>query len=261
MELKRLDIDTELFPPELRRFVSGAALYDSSCSPEASVVFVDKDGGYFIKSAPGGSLKREAEMTSYFNGKGLAPAVVMYLSGERDLLMTEKIPGDDCTAAKYLEHPTRLCDTLAELLKRLHATEHAGCPVTDLARESLAAAEKNFNNGVYDRDLFPDNWGYRSAEEAFGALVSGGRLLNSDTLLHGDYCLPNVILDEWDFGGFVDVGGGGVGDRHADIFWGLWSLAFNLKTDAYRERFIDAYGRGDVDAERLRVIAAIEVFK
>jgi kanamycin kinase len=85
-------------------------------------------------------------------------------------------------------------------------------------------------------------------------------LLSSDTLLHGDYCLPNIILNDWSFSGFIDLDSGGVGDRHLDIFWGIWTLFFNLKTDKYRERFIDAYGRENVDEERLRIVAACEVF-
>jgi len=39
---------TEEYPAELRLFLSGAKLYDNSCSPEARVIFVDKDSGYFF---------------------------------------------------------------------------------------------------------------------------------------------------------------------------------------------------------------------
>jgi hypothetical protein len=62
-------------------------------------------------------------------------------------------------------------------------------------------------------------------------------------------------------GGFIDLGSGGVGDRHVDVFWAVWTLFFNLKTDRYRERFIDAYGREKINEDMLRVVAAIEVFK
>ena len=49
-------------------------------------------------------------------------------------------------------------------------------------------------------------------------------------------------------------------DRHVDLFWGAWTLQYNLKTDDYRQYFFDAYGRELVDDERLRVVAAAECF-
>ena len=84
--------------------------------------------------------------------------------------------------------------------------------------------------------------------------------LQSKVLLHGDYCLPNIIFDNWKFSGFIDVGNGGVGDRHIDLFWGVWTLWFNLKTNKYQERFLDAYGRDKADETALKIVAAAEVF-
>ena len=84
--------------------------------------------------------------------------------------------------------------------------------------------------------------------------------LDDRVLLHGDYCLPNIMLDDWKLSSFIDLGNGGVGDRHIDLFWGAWTLWFNLKTDKYRNRFFDAYGRDKVDVEKIKIIAAAEVF-
>jgi kanamycin kinase len=142
----------------------------------------------------------------------------------------------------------------------LHSLPFDGCPVSNHTETYLARAEKNYRAGDYSKDEFPDNWGYRTAEEAFDVIQKNARTLQTDTLLHGDYCLPNILLNDWNFSGFIDLGNGGVGDRQVDIFWGVWTLFFNLKTDRYRERFIDAYGRSRVDAERLKTVAAIEVF-
>ncbi len=108
-----MTINMDDYPAEFHPLLSGVKLYDRSYSPEARVIFVDKDGGYFLKSAPKGSLKREAAMTRYFHGKGLSAAVLSYISAERDWMLTERIRGDNCTAAKYLEQPERLCDMTA----------------------------------------------------------------------------------------------------------------------------------------------------
>ncbi|MDR0883040.1 MAG: aminoglycoside 3'-phosphotransferase [Oscillospiraceae bacterium] len=260
MNLKPIITNTSDFPTQIQPFVTGVKLFDSSCSPEAQVLFADKEQGFFIKSSVKGALEREADLTRWFHGKGLSAAVIAYVSDEKDWLVTEKVPGDDCIAAKYLEQPERLCDTLAERLALLHSTDFAGCPVQNRTAQYIAKAKQNYHAGICDASLFPDNWGYTSAEEAFSVIGKSSSLLKTDTLLHGDYCLPNIILDNWNFSGFIDVDGGGVGDRHVDLFWGIWTLFFNLKTNQYRQRFIDCYGRDKVDEEYLRIVAACEVF-
>ena len=260
MNRKPIFVVPEYFPPEVLPWLNGAKAYDSSCSPEARVIFLDKDQGVYLKSASKGSLAREATMTEFFHQKGMAAEVLLYLSGEKDWLLTERVPGEDCTHALYLSEPKRLCDTLAELLREIHETDSQGCPVPDRMREYFTTAEQNHAVGRYDATLFDDNPWYASADEAWRIVCEGRSLLQSDTLLHGDYCLPNVMLDQWHFSGLIDVGNGGIGDRHVDLFWGIWTLRFNLGTDCYRDRFFDAYGREAVEEDRLRIIAAAEAF-
>lgn len=260
MERKPMDLDLTRIPPVFQPFAAGAAAYDSSCSAQARVIYLEKEGGCFLKSAPKGTLEREAAMTRFFHEKGLAAEVLGYCSEEQDWLLTRRVPGEDCIHAEYLADPKRLCDTTATLLRQLHQLDHTGCPVPDHTARYLATAERNYLAGAYDMHLFTPEWSFSSKEEAWQHLQAHKHLLQNDTLLHGDYCLPNTILQNWRFSGFIDLGNGGVGDRHVDVFWGAWTLFFNLKTDAYRERFLDAYGRDVLQPELLRVIAAAECF-
>lgn len=253
------EIPSEI-PQNILRFIANANIYDSSCSADARVYFIEKGSGYYLKCAGKGMLERESQMTKYFHSKGLGAEVLDYISTDSDWLLTSAVIGDDCIAEKYLMHPERLCDTIAYALRKLHETDYSGCPVPDRTSEYLAYAENNYRTGNYDTSHFPDSFGYRSASEAYDVLTMGKGALQSRVLLHGDYCLPNIVLSNWELSGFIDVGNGGVGDRHIDIFWGVWSLWFNLKTDKYRERFLDAYGRDKADESILKIIAAAEVF-
>lgn len=247
-------------PTEYKALLSGGAVYDSSCSPEARVYFIDKDGGYYLKIAAH-SLKREYEMTEYFHSRGIGTEVLGYTAGESsDILLTRRMRGEDLTHGVYLSEPKRLCDTLATRLRALHEMTTTGCPVADRVSEYLANAERNFNTGCYDKSHFPDSFGYKSAKAAWTTLCEGRGLLKNEVLIHGDYCLPNIMYDGWNFVGFIDLDGAGVGDRHIDLFWGAWTLFFNLGTDSYRERFFDAYGRDRIDSYTLSVVAAAEVF-
>ena len=250
----------EGLPESLRGFIGSSPVYDSSCSPEARVLFIDKDDGFFLKKAEKDSLLLEAKMTEYFYSKGLGAEVISYVSDDADYLLTRRIVGEDCTHSDYLADPKRLCDLLAERLRALHETDFAGCPVTDRMGAYLALAEKNYKEGRYDLSYYSDCYGDISGESAFAVLQDGKSEFRNEVLLHGDYCLPNIMLDDWRFSGFIDVGNGGVGDRHVDLFWGAWTLCFNLGTDKYRKRFFDAYGRDKINTDTLKTIAAAEVF-
>ena len=255
-----------LLPSEISRLTCGAKVYDSSCSSDARVYYIERDGGYYLKVAGAGGLEREAIMTRYFHKKGLSAELMHYSTGENDIMLTRAVTGEDCTAEKYLNEPKRLADLMAEKLRMLHDLDPSDCPVGDRVGEYLARAEINYLSDNYSKEHFPDSFGYASGEEAFSVLMKSGSRLKNQVLIHGDYCLPNIMLNGWDFSGFIDLGGSGIGDRHIDLFWGRWSLDFNLSlygiadAERYGERFLDAYGRDKIDSATLRTVAAAEVF-
>lgn len=255
--MKRTPVDSiPNLPQNLEKFCSGAALYDSSCSPDARVWFADRDSGCFIKKAPKGTLKTEADMNAFFHTRGFGPQVLAYESHDHDWMVTRAIPGEDCTHRMYCQEPERLAETAGMLLRMLHSADPSGCPVPDRNRQFVAAALRNHAAGIAGTDYGC----FSSEEDAWTVVQRSLNCLDSQVLLHGDYCLPNIMLDNWRFTGFLDVGGGGIGDRHIDLYWGCWSLMYNLKDARYCSRFLDAYGRQDVDREKLRIIAAFEVF-
>ena len=260
MERHLIDLNPADIPSQFHPFLEDSTVYDSSCSRAARVYYIQKASGLFLKKAPKGTLKKEADLYGYFHKKGLAPEVLAYESLENDWLLTREGFGQDCISPLYLSDPERLCDTTAQLLRMLHDTDFAGCPVPNRTFDYLTTAEENYRLQKYDLALFPDNWGYASADEARKELESNGKFLKADTLLHGDYCLPNILLNNWQFGCFIDLGAGGVGDRHIDLFWGMWSLQFNLKTDRFKDRFLDVYGRDQINTDCFRTVAAAEVF-
>lgn len=248
----------EAVPSRFHVLLAGADLYDSSCSEDARVYFIDREGGYYLKTAPKGTLEAENRLTRFLNSKGLAPEVLAYEQSQRDWLLTRRVPGEDCTCRQYLDDPKRLCETLAYLLRGLHDTDVTGCPVFDHTGTYLRTAYHNYQAGRYDLSYYSD--GRASVREAWSLVQAYAGSLKNDTLLHGDFCLPNIMLDHWQFTGFIDLGRGGIGDRHVDIYWGAWTLRYNLKTDAYRDRFLDAYGRERIEPEILNAIGAFEVF-
>ena len=260
MNRVRIETDPSLFPDEVRDYLRGADVYDSSCSEEARVYYIDRDGGMFLKRYSAGRLKAEAAMTAYYHSLGLSAEVLSYVNTEAyDYLLTRRIPGEDCTHPMYKAEPERLCEIMAVQLRKLHEIRADSCPVKDRLDSYRASVLSGYEKGKYEPELFRGLWEFSSEEEARKSAERGLPFLKKDVLIHGDYCLPNILLNNWQFSGFIDVGGGGIADRHIDLLWGIWTLMFNLGTARYSDRFMDAYGRESIDPELLRCVAAMEM--
>ena len=261
MKRFEIQVDEKAYPSEIGHLMKGARLFDSSCSPAARVIFIDCEGGYFLKEASCGTLSKEAALAGFYASRGLTSKVVSYQTvGKKDYLLTERVPGEDATFSAYLENPKKLCEVLAESMQMLHAAEIQGCPVQDRMAEYFATVEERFRRGMFDPSIYGDFAGFKTADEAYRTVQESRYLFESDSLIHGDFCLPNIMLDDFTFSGFIDLGNGGVGDRHIDLFWCAWSLWYNLKTDRYTDYFFDAYGREKINKDILRAVYAAEAF-
>lgn len=193
-----------------------------------------RTGNCFLKIAPRGRLERAAALQEYFHAKCLSvPLVAFDRDDERDYLLVEAVLGR--SGIEILDRPEWLAARLGEAVRALHELDAADCPVADVNEQAVLLYERETGHG-FAGDLSK---------------------LKRDALVHGDCCLPNVFFSGAGFSGFIDLGEGGLGDRHFDLYWAMWSLGYNLKTDAYAGRFLDAYGRDWVDEARLDVCARL----
>lgn len=257
---EQVDIDTLSLPDELVRWIDNAHIYESSGESGARTVYIDRDGGAYLKIAGRGSLLRSSKLQTYFSKHKLSAPVIRYLSADRDYLVTEPIKGDSGIANKYLAEPEGLSEIFGRSLRLLHEVDVSDCPIQDRMSELTLMANTHSFLQTHLDDI-AEYIGKAHTATALEEIAASRGLLKNDVLIHGDYCLPNIILDNWEFKGFVDVADGGVGDRHYDLAWGLWTLNLNLKSSKYGHRFLDAYGRDCIDKERLRIcglLAAME---
>jgi kanamycin kinase len=256
MKKTKINVNSEMFPSELAPFFAGAEVYDSHCASGAEVLYLDS--GYYLKSDKAGLLEREHLMTKHFFDLGLAPEPLAYVSfSGRDYLLTRAMRGEDMT--HYLDRPTLVCDRLCEAMVTLHSIPVADAPVSLALSQyrELALCEES---GNYDESFLSSYFPIASREEARAIMLEYKDAFSTDTLIHGDFCLPNVMLDNGEPSGFIDLGLAGAGDRHIDVFWAVWTLAYNLGTNKYADRFLDAYGREKCDGEMLRAVAAFSSF-
>ena len=253
---RKIDININDFPTELHGLLRSGNIYDSSCSSNAKTLYCDS--GYYIKIDDKGELSLEAELGKLFYNIGLGVEVIHYISADRDYLVTQSAVGEDLT--HYLADPKKLCEILASALRRLHCEPVDGVPVSSRLQRYFDSACGDFSGGYYDESVLMDEFKIHNKQEAWDIMQANQGKLKADTLIHGDACLPNIVCHNGNFSSFIDFSMAGAGDKHIDLYWAIWSLQYNLKTNAYTDYFLDQYGRENFDFDMLKVVAAFELF-
>lgn len=255
MMKQKTQIDLADFPEQLRGLLGTGAFYDSSCHSGAETLYCDR--GFYIKIHRKGELTREAEMCRRFHRMGLGVERIQFLSEDRDYLVTREARGQ--ALHHYGQDPQALCRLLAGALRELHSRP-LDAPESVLMTKYREVAAGERPKGDFKGIIRKYGFALSSEDEAWELVQTNRDRLKGDTFIHGDACLPNILCHEGKLSAFIDVGNAGVGDRHMDLFWALWSLRYNLKTDAFGDYFLDQYGRDNFDYEMLRVVSAFEVF-
>ena len=260
MEKNKITLDINLFPDEIKSYLNSADIFDFSFNTRAKTYFIDRGDGYYLKTAPKNTLEHEAVMMDYFHGKNMTARLCSYISeNDNDYMLMERVKGESCLDEKYLKEPKKLAVVVGKSLRKLHDINHEGCPKKNITSDMLKKAHEKYKNNNYDA-WFLDYGGFENPQDGYNFLCENAYKLTDDVNLHGDACLPNIMLDDFKFSGFIDFEGGGIGDRHFDLIWAIWSLQHNLQSQDYKEKFLDAYGRDKFDNDRYRLCIALQAF-
>jgi aminoglycoside phosphotransferase len=104
----------------------------------------------------------------------------------------------------------------------------------------------------------------REPEDLFHELVASVPMSEDLVLTHGDFCLPNIILQRGRDGrvevaGLVDCGRAGVADRHQDLALAIRSLQDNFGEE-WVLFFLRAYGLPRADDEKVHFYLLLDEF-
>jgi aminoglycoside phosphotransferase len=108
-------------------------------------------------------------------------------------------------------------------------------------------------------------WSPQRVAEELGGILRGlhatdarecpfGHRKPGHVLVHGDFCLPNVLMHDGRLSGLVDLGGAGLASPETDLAAGVWTLQYNFGK-GFAHAFLDAYGwppMTDAATEKLR---------
>ena len=157
---------------------------------------------------------------------------------------------------------------MKRLLKMLWSVDISGCPrIRDLDTE-LEEAKSRVENGLVDvGDAEPATFGEGGFKdpEALLEWLYANRPDYEPVLSHGDFCLPNIILNDGEVSGFIDLDDAGVGDKWRDIALCHRSLKHNfdgtyggrIYPDFDPDMLFDALGI-DPDRDKLRYFMLLD---
>lgn len=240
---KKTTLDFDSFPLEITEYIRGREIYDTSCRSGCSTYYLKP--GYYLKTGSKCSLIREAEMTKLFYDLRFGPELISFISRDKDYMLTREAEGEDML--EYLDNPELVCRILAESLRELHSHSAEKVPVS---------AKLSSYSELLGKSLPSDSTYFM--KKAFEFAQGNFKLLKTDTLIHGDACLPNLIVKDGKFSSFIDFDTAGAGDKHIDLWWALWSINYNFGTDKYTDLFLDFYGKDNYDPKMLRLINSLE---
>ena len=210
-------------------------------------------------------LDREAACMQWLRERGLpVPKIVEYLRrGDTEYLLTEEAAGVAASAPEWRRTSERVAIALGHGLARLHATDVTACPFDRRISRQLVEARARIASGQVREDDFDDSRLGRRATDLFAELLTMVPSEEDLVLVHGDFCLPNILLTqsggELHVTGLVDCGRAGIGDRHQDLALAVRSLSYNLGSNAVAP-FLSAYDRPRINPQTLEFFTVLDEF-
>ncbi len=230
-------------PEIINDLISGKPyIFDETGMSDSSVLIFDDVVLKIQKDSP--FIRNEHLMMKWLGNKVLAPECISNITenGVNYLLMS-RISGKMACEDEFMNNPKQLLSVLADAFNSLWKVDISDCPVKNDLSTVLKEAEFRVEHGLVDvDDAEPETFGkggFKDPQQLFEWLCNN-RPDEDPVLSHGDFCLPNVFINDDKFSGFVDIGRMGIADRYQDIALCYRSLHHNF-SGVYGGKSYDGY--------------------
>ena len=253
-------------PAAVRPTVEGCTWFDSSGGySQTRTIRLELPGqpSRFLKVAPEShwrELRSEKDRLEWLWGKLPVPEVLSFEEERgKEFLLLSEIPGSDAASLPNGGSSADVVRLLATGLRMVHEVSIDRCPFDMSLQGEIERVRFNVANGLVDEaDLESQHHG-KTAEDLLQEVLSTRPADEDLVFTHGDYCLPNILIDGNEIAGFVDWSRAGVADRYKDIALVIRSLRWNL--DEHLEKdFFDAYGISDPDEAKIEYYILLDEF-
>ncbi len=178
---------------------------------------------------PNRSLFDEKNRLVWLQDRLPVPCVELFVQdGQLDYLLMSEILGIETSHKVYSNDLPSMVRKLGEAMRLFHNGPIVDCPFDETLAVKMVRAQQRAQ-----ADLIP---------ATLWAELAAKRPQTEDLVLtHGDYCLPNIILQNGELSGFIDLGRAGVADRYQDLALAVRSLAYNFG-EGWAPLLFAAYG-------------------
>ena len=223
----------------------------------------DGEAELFLKvspKAPRSELLQEKERLDWLRERLPVPDVVRYAAdGGNEYLLLTALPGRDAASLAGDGFSEDIARQMGAGLRAVHAVAIKDCPFDMTLDREIQEAGRNVAAGLVNDDDFDDIRVGRTAQDLFGELLATRPPTEDLVFTHGDYCLPNVMIDGPDVAGFIDLGRAGVADRYKDIALAIRSLERNVGPGV-SQTFLTAYGITSPDTDKVEYYKLLDEF-
>jgi Aminoglycoside phosphotransferase len=175
----------------------------------------------------------EYKMMSWLSDKLPVPQVIYY---EKDstmsYLLMSKLAGEMSCSDTLMENPKQLVAMLADGLRMLWKIDISSCPYCNSIDHKLKLAEMRVKQNMVtinnaEEGTFTDT-GFKNPAELLQWLKEN-KPVEDLVFSHGDYCMPNIFVKDYQIKGFLDLGRSGMADKYQDIALCYRSLKHNYE--------------------------------
>ena len=197
------------------------------------------------------NLKKEKIILEWISDKLPVPEVLYFKKeNSKEFLLLSEIKGKAIHIIKSNRERRNAISILAEGLKKIHTINPSYCPTNNNPDRLLELTRTRLRKGHVDSSKFDKRWSDKNPEQLFEGLLKLKPKEYDLVFSHGDYCLPNVLINNNQLSGIIDWPYGGVNDRYFDLAAVTWSISFNYGEEWVKYFFQD-YGIDKIDWDRI----------
>ena len=208
------------FPKILNKFISLKDFQTDRVGKSNAGVYLFDD--MVLKVQPvSDESENELQMLQWLKGKITVPDIIEHISecGNSYILMT-RCKGHMSCAEQYMANPIKQAELLAGALHQLWSIPTTDCPCNWPLKRRLQQAAENVASGNVDvTNAQPETFGdkcFKDPEELLYWLTVN-KPEETVVISHGDFCLPNIFVNDNELTGLIDLGKAGTADKWQDI--------------------------------------------